>query len=158
MRRSPRLGRHGNAIIEFAMVGPVFILAVIVLFETGTQLLVGAMLDYGVRLSSRWGVTGAAPPPGMTREDRIRGTILDASGGFLQSARLTLTLESYGGWSNVGPRTGATAGAGTAGQVVTYRAVYTQPLMTTFASALLGQNAIQHRVAALVNNEPYPAP
>jgi Flp pilus assembly protein TadG len=151
-----RLGRRGNAAIEFAILGPVFILVIIAIFEIGAQLMVSAMLDYGMRVSSRWGVTGNAPAGGMTRADYIRSSILSASGGFLQSPRLTLTLQSYGTWGSAGTGTGATAGPGTASSITSYSATYRQPVMTGFASAILGRTYIDHTSTTIVNNEPYP--
>lgn len=156
MRRLFRPCRRGNAAIEFAVIGPVFVLALIAIFEIGNQLMVSAMLDYGMRMSSRWGVTGRDAPSGMNRTDYIRSTILASSGGFLQSPRLTLTLQSYGDWSASGAGTGATVGPGASSTITSYSATYRQPFMTGFATTILGRNFIDHTSRTIVNNEPYP--
>lgn len=153
-----RLGRRANVAIEFAVIGPVMILAMIMVLEFGVQLMVGSMLDYGVRMSARWSVTGAAPPAGQSRVQYIQGLIISASGGFLQSSRLTLELQSYASWAAAAGRTAPVAGAGGSATVVTYTARYSQPFMTGLVPAILGRGAIVHSAATLVNNEPYPTP
>ncbi len=152
MRRRFRTHRGGNAAIEFAVIGPVFVLAMIAILEVGAQLMTGAMLDYGMRMASRWGVTGNSAPGGASRTDFIRSTIMSASGGFLQSARLTLTVDSAINWSGTGPRT---PGAGAGGAVTTYSASYRQPFMTGFATTILGRTEIVHTSRTIVSNEPF---
>lgn len=154
---SRALGRRGNAAIEFGIIAPVMIVLMIMVMELGIQLMVGAMLDYGVRMSSRWGVTGEAAPAGRTREQHIQSLITGASGDFLQAARLNLTVSSYGAWPANGGLAGAgTRGAGAASTVVTYTATYRQPYMTGLPASLGMPASVLHRTATIVNNEPYP--
>lgn len=153
-----RLGRRGSAVLEFALVGPVVITLMVGLFELGLQLTTGAMLDYGVRMAARWGVTGRATPDGSSREAYIRSQILTATGGFLKTGQLSVTLTAYGSWASAKGRTGATGGPGGSGAVVSYSVSYTQPVMTPPAVALLGRREFRHTDVLVVNNEPYPNP
>jgi Flp pilus assembly protein TadG len=147
----------GVATIEFAAVCMVLILLVIVLMEASWQLLTGAALDHAAREASRFGVTGASVPSGMTpapptREAAVTTLILQSSGGFLITSRLTVTLQSYAGW-NGGT---ATAGAGAGGSAVQYALTYTQPFLTGLARSIIGRSAVQHVVIFWVQNEPFP--
>lgn len=157
MRRR-RLGRRGSAVLEFALVVPVVITLMVGLFELGMQLMTAGMLDYGVRMATRWGVTGNATPDGSTREAYIRSRIIDATGGFLKSGQLTVTLTSYGSWAGAVARTGATSGSGGSGAVVSYSVSYLQPVMTPPAVAMLGKREFRHTDVLVVNNEPFPVP
>jgi Flp pilus assembly protein TadG len=152
-----RLGRRGSVILEFALIGPVVITLMVGIFELGMQLMTGAMLDYGVRMAARWGVTGRATPDGSTREAYIRSQILGATGGFLKTGQLSVTLTAYGSWANALGRTGATGGPGGSGAVVSYSVSYVQPVMTPPAVALLGRREFRHTGVLVVNNEPYPS-
>lgn len=156
--RPPGLGRRGTAVLEFALVGPVVITLMVGIFELGMQLMTAAMLDYGVRMAARWSVTGKATPDGSTREAYIRSQIVDATGGFLKSGQLTVTLTAYGSWANAMARTGATSGAGGSGAVVSYSVSYVQPVMTPPAAAVLGKREFRHTDVLVVKNEPYPSP
>jgi len=156
IRRRRTGTRAGNAAIEFGLIGPVLVTAIIVLFETGVQMMTGAMLDYGVRIASRYGVTGEAAPNGATREAYIRSLILTASGGFLTTDRLTITLKGYASWGNAASNTGATNGPGASGNVVSYAVTYRAALMTPPAQVMLGVTEIIHNGSIMVNNEPYP--
>ena len=151
-----RLGRRGSAVLEFALVGPVVVTLMVGLLELGMQLTTGAMLDYGVRMAARWGVTGRATPDGSTREAFIRSQILGATGGFLKTGRLSVTLTAYGSWAGAAGRTGATSGPGGSGAVVSYSVSYLQPVLTPPAAALLGRREFRHVDVLVVNNEPYP--
>ena len=156
--RARGLGRRGGAVLEFALVGPVVITLLVGLLELGLQLMTGAMLDYGVRMAARWGVTGRATPDGSSREAYIRSQILAATGGFLKTGQLSVTLTAYSSWANAMARTGATGGPGGSGAVVSYSVSYAQPVMTPPAVALLGRREFRHTDVLMVKNEPYPNP
>ena len=100
--------RSGVAAIEFAIVALALLTFLLVLIETGMQLLTQAVLDYGVREASRFGVTGApyplsmsANPPG-TREGAITAIIGNIGGGLIDQARLRIVLPSRAGRTSLG--------------------------------------------------------
>jgi Flp pilus assembly protein TadG len=153
--------RSGVAAVEFAIVAMALFTFILVLIETGMQLLTQAVLDYGVREASRFGVTGAAYPPSLSanppksREDAITALILYYGGGFINQGRLAVTLTVYPSFSAVG-QGGGTAGAGGPGAVVQYQATYTQPFLTSLAASIVGTPSLQHSSTTVVQNEPFP--
>jgi hypothetical protein len=153
--------RSGVAAVEFAIIALALLTFVLVLIETGMQLLTQAILDYGVREASRFGVTGAAYPPGMSgnppksREDAIPAIIAYYGAGFIDPGRLRVTLTVYPSFSAVG-QGGGTSGAGGPGAVVQYQVTYTQPFLTSFAASIAGTSSLQHSATTVVQNEPFP--
>ena len=99
--RRRRSARSGVTSIEFAAIALALITLAVIILEAGQQLLAEAALEYGARAASRFGITGAAYPPSLaanppaTRAAAIAAVVVDASGNFLQAARLSVTLASY---------------------------------------------------------------
>jgi len=157
--RRRRLGRAGVTSIEFAAIALCFVALVLIVLETGMQLLVQGALEYGAREASRFGVTGAAYPPSMagnpppTREAAIGDVVVNATGGFLNAANLTVTLASYAGFRSPLP---PAANAGGPSNAVQYTLAYTQPFMTSLAASIIGRGYLIHTVVFWVENEPFP--
>lgn len=154
--------RSGVAAIEFAIVALALLTFLLVLIETGMQLLTQAVLDYGVREASRFGVTGApyplsmsANPPG-SREGAITAIIGNIGGGLINQARLSVTLTAYPSFSAVG-QGGGTNGAGGPAAVVQYQVTYPQPFLTSLAASIAGTPFLLHSATTVVQNEPFPA-
>lgn len=158
-----RRGRcAGGTALEFAVVASALIALTLLVLETGWQLAIGAALDYGARAASRFGITGAAAPPGMTpvpasRADALRAVVIQAAGGLLLDSRLTLNETSYASFGAIGTPQAGTPGAGTGGQIVEYNLSYTQPFLTGLAAAVTGSASVVHTASVIVVNEPFPA-
>jgi hypothetical protein len=114
-----------------------------------------------VREASRFGVTGAAYPPGMSanppqsREDAITAIIAYYGAGLIDQGRLRVTLTVYPSFGAVG-QGGGTSGAGGPGDVVQYQVTYTQPFLTSLAASIAGTSSLQHSSTTVVKNEPFP--
>jgi hypothetical protein len=180
------IGRRGIAALEFAIVVPVFVLLFVGIFETMRMLLVQDLLEFAAREASRSGMTGAAPPPGQTREDVIRDLVDDISSGLLEPAALTVSMVSYdsftnirqpepfidsngnGRWNTGEPFTDVngnckwdpdqgTSGLGAGGHVVIYTLSYRdRPITGLFAEAV-GRDRFNYEARVVVRNEPYQA-
>jgi hypothetical protein len=136
------------------------VLLLFTIIEAAWQLAIGAALDHGASEATRFGITGAAVPPGMfpppaTRDAAILAVVIDAAGGMLQIQQLTLVIKSYPNFSSVGQAQTATAGAGTSGQIVQYTLTYRQPFLTSLAATIVGSAEIVHRAVVTVQNEPF---
>jgi Flp pilus assembly pilin Flp len=68
IRLSRRLARNrsGATVVEFAIISVALLSFIAFLVEGSFQLLTGAMLQYGLREATRFGITGQAYPPGMS--------------------------------------------------------------------------------------------
>lgn len=157
-----RRDRRAATAVEFAIVGLAFITLMLLVVETGWQLVIGAALDQGARAASRFGATGSAAPPGIsppppTRSAAVAAVVVYASGGLLNPLQLTVTMQSYPGFSTFNQAGAGTSGPGIGGQVALYTFAYTQPFLTGIAASIVGANSIVHHATVAVQNEPFPA-
>src|SRR5262245_6812341 len=96
-----RASDAGNAAIEFALIGPVFIGMLCAIMEFSGILFVQTLLYGGARQASRFGITGAVPT-GITREDMIRKIIADNSFGIIDIDDIEMTTLIYKSFADVG--------------------------------------------------------
>lgn len=153
-----RLGNSGNAAIEFAMAGLGFVLFLAFAFETALQLAVGAALDRGARTASRTGALGSLTGDATAQSQAIGRLVVGAAPGLLTDNRLTVAVESFPGFSQVGNAAAATPGVGAPSQASRYSLSYRQPIFTgaTFVKQAIGRDYFEHRAVLVVKNEPAP--
>ena len=144
--------RRGTTALEFALIGPVFILLLFLMIETAWQLAVDLALNIGAIAGSRYAVTGAGLAAG-TRDSTILSTIASASGGILNPANLTLTTQAYGSPASYASGGSAAASTGSSGQLVVYTVTYTQSFLTPLPATILGYGSITHTAKLIVQNE-----
>jgi Flp pilus assembly protein TadG len=155
LRRScARLGRGGAVMLEFAIVAPGLFFIIFMMVELGWQLTVDLALNLGAISGSRYGVTGVGYTAG-SRDASILGAVLGASGGILQSSRLTLADTSYTSAASYAASGAATSGPGGSGQFVVYTLTYQQPFLTGLPGMVLGRSSLTHTAVVLVQNEPF---
>lgn len=146
--------RRGTAALEFAVVGPAFLLLFFIVIEMAWQLTVDLALNFGVIAGSRYAITGAGYAAG-TRDSTILSTIISASGGTLIPANLSLTSQAYTSPLSYGARGSAVASTGSSGQLVIYTVSYEQTFLTGLPAAVLGHGSIVHTATLIVQNEPF---
>jgi Flp pilus assembly protein TadG len=126
-------GRSAHTALEFAIVIPAVVLLLALLVEGSIHLLTAAVLEYGLREATRFGITGLAYPASMsanppaTREAAITQIIASAGIGLINASYLGVTLTNYANFSVVGTPTAATPGAGGPSAVVQYKVTYLRP-------------------------------
>jgi Flp pilus assembly protein TadG len=162
-----RRDRSGAVIEEFAIITVALIALIAFLFEGSFQLLTGAMLQYGLREATRFGITGAAYPPSMaanppaSREAAITQIITTSGLGLINPSYLSVTLTTYPSFSTAGAGAQGTAGAGGSGAVVQYQVAYYQPWMLSGAgywpATATGLSGFQHTLSTVVLNENFPS-
>ena len=141
--------------LEFALGGLAILMLLLFVLEIAWQMAVGAALESGARMASRYGITGqtGSGTTQGTRLTQIRQAVLDAGAGLLQSSQLTLQDTAYGTFAAAAANSGGTGGAGTAGQVTVYALSYVQPCIAwSFAKSC----SFTHSATATVLNEPFP--
>ena len=154
-----RRSRRGTTAIEFALAAIPFLVLSIGIIELAWQFTTAAALDAAVLRAARFGITGQAtlpnaPPSFTCRSQTIKWVITSSTGGFLDPARVNVTTNAYGNASDLSGT--PVAGAGTAGQIVTYLVTYTQPFLTGAWITLIGGPAtITHQATVVVKNEPF---
>jgi len=154
--------RAGTTMVEFAVVAGAFVALVLLTCEVSYQVTIDLALNFGARAASRFGMTGAAVPTGMTpapasRAAAIQQLVVNATGGLLQSSRLALVETAYPSVPDFVTATAGSAGAGGPTQIVQYTLTYTQPYLTGIPALIMRQNFLAHHATVVVLNEPYPA-
>lgn len=177
--------RRGVTALEFALVGPAFLLMVLGIVEVSRILTAQQLLDMAAREASRVGITGVKPEGGKTREQMVRDIVEEVVTPFLDPARVTLALESYpgfqsigkpepfadldgnGGWAPGEPYTdvngngrwdedqGRSGSAGSGGQVVIYRLGYENSPVTALFAKAFGRDTVRYSARVVVRNEPF---
>jgi hypothetical protein len=172
----------GKAIVEFALVAPIFLGITLSILEFSGIMFVQTLLEGGAREASRYGLTGQTPE-GISRQDMILQIVSENSFGIIDVDELEMTTMVYGDFSDVGqpePFTdengndaydeGETytdvngnggwdddmgaAGLGGPGQVVIYEMSYDWPIMIPLFEPFFGDHVtLQANIA--VRNEPF---
>lgn len=156
--KAPRARRRrGTAAVEFALVMPAYLAAILGVVEIGWQLTIASALDRATLRASRFGITGQSS--GGTgspscRSQSIPWIITNSTGNVLKPERLTVTLGAVGSASALGGA--STAGAGRGGEVVTYNVTYVEPFMTVAWLNLVGlPEQLTHHSTVVVKNEAF---
>ncbi len=161
-RRSWR-DRRGTTALEFAIVGPVFIVMLLMVLEFGIQLAVDLALSYGAGAAARYAVTGAvtgtsgSKGSNSTNDATIRNVIVSSTGSLLNPSRVVVSATSYSNPSSYAAGSGSTSGSnGYSGSVVVYSITYTQPFLTGLPALVSsGATSVTHQATVIVQNEPY---
>ena len=140
--------------MEFAVVGPTFVLLFFLVIETAWQLTVDLALNIGVIAGSRYAITGTGYAAG-TRDSTILSTIISASAGILIPANLSLASQAYASPTSYGAGGSAVASTGSSGQLVIYTVSYQQSFLTGLPATVLGYGSIAHTATLIVQNEPF---
>ncbi len=146
--------RHGTAVLEFGLVGPVLIIVIMLLLETAWQLSVELALNIGVMVGSRYSATGAGYAEG-TRDSAVIGALLSMSGGILSQSNLSYAAQAYATPAGYASGGASTSSNGSSGQLVLYKVIYKQAFLTPFPAMILGYGSINHSVTFVAKNEPF---
>jgi Flp pilus assembly pilin Flp len=174
---------RGATIVEFAVVVPVLLLAVIGIIEVAIVLFISSTIESAVFEASRFGVTGNNDVPGVTREDRVRDIVERRTYGLVDMDRVEIEALVYATFADIGqpepftdanangtydvgedyvdvngngqwdPDMGA-AGLGGPSDVVVYRLSYSWGILTPIVRDVLGES-IRNVSSVAVRNEPF---
>jgi hypothetical protein len=174
---------RGQAVVEFALVGPIFIAIMCAIMEFSGIMFAQTLLEGGAREASRYGVTGRTPD-GVTRDEQILNIIESHAHGIIDIAELEMETLVYESFENIGqpepftdedgngqydegePYTDVNgnsewdddmgaAGLGGPGDVVVYRLAYDWPVMVPLFEPFFGET-VTLRANIAVRNEPFP--
>jgi hypothetical protein len=177
-----RIGDGGNAMVEFALVAPIFLGVTLSILEFSGIMFVQTLLEGGAREASRYGLTGQTPE-GISREAMILQIVSENSFGLIDIDELEMTTLVYDNFNEVGqpepftdengngeydadePYTDVNgnggwdddmgaAGLGGPGEVVVYEMSYDWPIMIPLFQPFFGDHVtLQANIA--VRNEPF---
>jgi hypothetical protein len=181
LARAAVLGDGGNAVVEFALVAPIFLGITLSILEFSGIMFVQTLLEGGAREASRYGLTGQMPE-GISREAMILQIVSENSFGIIDVDELEMTTLVYDNFNEVGqpepftdengndaydegePYTDVNgnggwdddmgaAGLGGPGEVVVYEMSYDWPIMIPLFQPFFGDHVtLQANIG--VRNEP----
>ncbi len=152
---------HGGAVaVEFALVGPAFVLLLLMTMELGLVLLTQAVLDFATQDAARLVELGQAASK-TTFTTRL---CADAA-PLIPCASLQVNVEAAATFSSFdatvqtdgnGNLTNTQYSPGSSGQSVIVQVAYNYPYVTAWVGSLLGDNNASLLVSTVAfQNEPY---
>jgi len=182
-----RFGRseRGVAAVEWAFIGPVLILLLLIFIELSLMMFAHQMVEGGVRDASRWGITGQADAGGQSREEYVAKVIKENTMGLIDEADITVTTKIYPTFSDVGKgepfndangngkydagesftdlntngvwdKDQGVTGAGGGGDIVQYKVAYKWSVLSPMLQPFADANGkFSFETAIVVNNEPF---
>jgi Flp pilus assembly protein TadG len=182
-RRHALVADSGQAIVEFALIGPIFLAMMCAIMEFSGIMFVQTLLEGGAREASRYGITGQVVE-GVTREEQILDIIQSNAFDIIEVDDLEMETLVYDSFESVGepepftdengngayddgePFTDVNgnaawdddmgaAGLGGPGDVVVYRITYDWPIMVPLFEPFFGET-VTLRANIAVRNEPFP--
>lgn len=175
--------QEGAAILEFAIVAPVFLTALVGVIELAGMLFTWAMFESAVSEAARYGTTGSVLP-GTSREQRVSEIVQDRTIGIIPMQDVHISSKIYPDFASIGTGEIFTDsnhnnrwdagesfidmngnqqwdedigidGMGDSGQIVLYRVSYVWQGYTPLWAAIIGQKTFT--VTTAVMNEPWNA-
>lgn len=164
-RLLPRLGEQGTAAIEMALVGPVFILMILGIFELGYMVFVQSVLDGCARDAARLIRTGqvaASTNPQATFQNLLCTEMVSIVG----CSKLIFNVQTFSNFSTVTltppkDKNGnpiPAFNAGVPGSDMLVEVIYNRAFFTKFVGQYLGgsSNSAFLTSTVIFRNEPFP--
>lgn len=155
---------EGVAIIEFALVAPVFFFLVFAGLEYGIINFVSSTLNTVVNEAGRLGMTGnnytdmqAPDQPPISREEFITLFINDKMGPLAGMGDITITPVPYSDLSGMNAGGGTDTGYGSGGQIVIYEVTYRWKVFTPLMGSVIGDANGDYviRARTVIQNEAF---
>jgi Flp pilus assembly protein TadG len=170
MRRARTLGEDGVSSVEFGIVGGVFMLLVLAIFELGYMVFVQSVLDGSARNAARLIRTGQAQGSGDA-QSFFRTALCDGASAVVGCNKISYQSRTFNNWSamqsalNTPPARDPTTGdplptsfaAGTCGQILAVQVMYNYKFFTPWIGSLLGgaTNSAFLISTVVFQNEPF---
>jgi len=164
------LGERGVTSIEFAIVGPLFLMLVLAVFELGYMVFVQSVLDSSARTAARLIRTGQAQGSGNA-QTFFQTALCNGASMVIGCSNLIYQVQEFGSWSAAqtavntppkrDPKTGqlipATFNAGNCGQIEAVQVTYDYQFFTPWIGQQLGDSTQSAFLMSTVvfQNEPF---
>lgn len=157
----------GAAAVEFAILAPVLFLLLMGIVEFGLILFASSVVENAATMAGRYGITGDnyteagdfyKNKGGLSRDDFIKKTVQDLSGGLLDPSKIEIDNRVYPSFAGAqAGNTGAGANFGAGGQAVMYYITYRWKFFTPMVGEFFSKNGGYYDItsAVLVANEEF---
>lgn len=148
----------GAALVEFALVAPLFFLLLFGIFEISVYALIKSSMELSLQQVSRFGRTGDLEG-GKTQQQSAIALAQKYSFGLIDSKDLNLSTTVYQSFADLpklsdAPESGNNYGSGS--QIVLYTLTYNYHLNTPLVGKFFSTNNISKiKVSTVVVNEPF---
>jgi Flp pilus assembly protein TadG len=164
-----KLGERGVAAVEFAIVGPLFLMLLLAIFELGYMVFVQSVLDSSARTAARLVRTGQAQAGGNAETD-FETALCNGVSSIIGCSNLIYQVQEFASWSatqtalNTPPQRDkngnlVTAGftAGNCGDIVAVQVTYNYKFFTPWIAQQLGGSLQSAFLMSTVvfQNEPF---
>jgi len=164
-----KLGERGTAAIEFALVGPLFLMLMLGIFELGIMVFVQSVLDGSAREAARLIRTGQAQANGNPQAD-FQATLCNAVTAIVGCGNIIYQSEVFATWTsaqafvNTPPARSKQGNLisggftpGTCGSIVVVQVSYNYPFYTQWIGGMLGgaTNTAFLMSTVVFQNEPF---
>ena len=164
-----KLGERGVAAIEFAILGPLFLMLLLAIFELGYMVFVQSVLDSSARTAARLIRTGQAQAGGNAQTN-FQTALCDGVSSIVGCGNLLYQVQEFATWSatqtalNTPPQRDkngnlVTAGfaAGNCGDIVAVQVTYNYKFFTPWIAQQLGGSLQSAFLISTVvfQNEPF---
>lgn len=173
--------KHGNVLVEFAMLMPVFAMLLVGTFELAVNFLIGSSLEAASAAAARYGTTGQNNGA-SARQSEIEQIISDQSWGLIDMSKVDIDTLVYRSFADVGApepiddtngngihdsgesyddvngngewdEDMGSPGLGGASDIVVYRISYPYAIASHLLEPFFGN--VRHEAMLIVQNEPY---
>jgi Flp pilus assembly protein TadG len=155
-----RRDRSGAVAVEFALVGPVFFLLLLMTIELGIVLLTQSVLDFATQDAARLIALGQAAAKGT-----FTARLCTDTAPLIPCASLQVNVQAAATFNGFSPTvqtdgngnlTNTQYSPGSSGQSVIVQVGYNSPYVSTWVGTLLGNNNASLLVSSVAfQNEPY---
>jgi len=165
-----RLGERGVTTVEFAIVGPLFLMLLLAVFELGYMTFVQSVLDSSARTAARLIRTGQAQASGNAQTD-FQTALCNGASSVIGCSNLIYQVQEFDSWSATqtavntppkrDPKTGqlipAAFNAGNCGQIEAVQVTYDYQFFTMWIGQQLGDSTQSAFLMSTVvfQNEPF---
>ena len=164
-----KLGERGGAALEFAIVGPIFLMLLLAIFELGVMVFVQSVLDGSAREAARLIRTGQAQASGNAQTD-FQTALCTAMSAIVGCSNIIYQAQTFASWSTAqttvnqppqrtksGQLVSGGFAAGNCGSIVVVQVSYNYPFFTKWIGSLLGgsTNSAFLMSTVVFQNEPF---
>jgi len=180
-----RRSERGAAAVEWAFIGPVLALLLLIFIELSLMMFAHQMIEGGVRDASRWGITGQSDTGGLSREQYIAKVVKENTMGLISESDVTVTTKVYPSFTDVGTgepfndannngkydagetftdlnkngkwdKDQGVEGAGSGGDIVQYKVEYKWTVFSPMLQPFAdGNGQFSFQTVVVVKNEPF---
>lgn len=156
----PRINRfshsyEGSVLVEFVLVLPILILIIMTLLELGIMLTIKTNLQSAAMLGASYGEKGNYVS-GSTRVISAQNVMQQALSGFLDAAKVSISIQSYPTFAIANIGGAGTPGTGNPSQVGMYQIQYAYTPVSPLVAGIFGATKVLKATAYGRNEATFP--